>query len=1002
MHALRARNKAPPLARLQQRPLLGIFINPLGKNIGGLELNKQDLSLFRLGQMSSVSLQTITSPPVVYKNWLGASLTISLSGSEDAVLKGARHSEALAFAEEVKKAWVAVNLDLLKAEEARISRIYDVIVGLSQPAHYPAACILSPLLDEAKALDAKVLSKLQPQAIGPEATARIQLVRRFTANPAAFRKAAADAFVASSLEHWKEFFDSIESKPLTPEQRLSVVVDEDATLVLAGAGSGKTSVITAKAAYLVKAGIRRPDEILLLAFAKDAAAEMSKRVNDRSGVPIKAQTFHALAYGIIGKVEGSKPALAPQASDDLLFVNIIRQILMELFLKLTEVAKAVIQWFAHFLVESKTEWDFKTKHDFYKHMEQQDLRTLQGETVKSYEELQIANWLYENGIEYEYEPNYEHKVSTGGRRDYCPDFRLTESGVYVEHFGVRRQRMPDGNDRLFTAPFIDRDEYLRGMTWKRQVHAENQTTLIETYSYERQEGTLLSGLAEKLSPHVALQPRPLETIFDRVVQLRQVDSFSQLLTAFLRKFKGGGYSVADCEAKSVRMKFAPRAKAFLAVFEPVFQEYQRRLDGRIDFEDMVLRAARYVETGRYVSSFRHILVDEFQDISQGRARLVKALKAQHRDARIFAVGDDWQSIFRFAGSDIHLMRYFGDEFGGTFNGETGVHRTVDLGRTFRSVDQIALAAKTFVLKNPAQISKNIIPAGKATEPAIRIVMTQKNGEDKALRDLLSDISGKASLEAQTSVLLLGRYRSIKPDIATLQRQFPKLRISFKTIHASKGLEADHVILLKADSGRMGFPSEMVDDPLLSLVSPEQEPFEYAEERRVMYVAMTRARHTLTILASEAKPSSFVMELMQEPAYASKVVSGEEAVVYGCRECGGHLLSSQSQAGRIFYSCEHASHCKNWLPACSACGSAIPERSNGSAEARCRCGQVYPACRECQSGWMVERSGKYGKFLNCVRYKVCDGKVRVKASDAPGEKRVQPSRTRHPRQSPDRI
>lgn len=254
----------------------------------------------------------------------------------------------------------------------------------------------------------------------------------------------------------------------------------------------------------MKAGIRRPDEILLLAFAKDAAAEMSKRVNDRSGVPIKAQTFHALAYGIIGKVEGSKPALAPQASDDLLFVNIIRQILMELFLKLTEVAKAVIQWFAHFLVESKTEWDFKTKHDFYKHMEQQDLRTLQGETVKSYEELQIANWLYENGIEYEYEPNYEHKVSTGGRRDYCPDFRLTESGVYVEHFGVRRQRMPDGNDRLFTAPFIDRDEYLRGMTWKRQVHAENQTTLIETYSYERQEGTLLSGLAEKLSPHVSL------------------------------------------------------------------------------------------------------------------------------------------------------------------------------------------------------------------------------------------------------------------------------------------------------------------------------------------------------------------------------------------------------------------------------------------------------------------------------------------------------------------
>lgn len=83
----------------------------------------------------------------------------------------------------------------------------------------------------------------------------------------------------------------------------------------------------------------------------------------------------------------------------------------------------------------------------------------------------------------------------------------------------------------------------------------------------------------------------------------------------------------------------------------------------------------------------------------------------------------------------------------------------------------------------------------------------------------------------------------------LKRQFPRLQLSFKTIHASKGLQADHVVLLNADSGRTGFPSEIVDDPLLTLVSPEEEMFENAEERRVMYVAMTRARFTLTLLAS---------------------------------------------------------------------------------------------------------------------------------------------------------
>ena len=789
------------------------------------------------------------------------------------------------------------------------------------------------------------------------------------------------AFVTAELDRWKDFFDTIESKPLTPEQRLSVVVDEDATLVLAGAGSGKTSVITAKAAYLVKAGIRSPEEILLLAFAKNAAEEMSERVEARTGVPIVARTFHAIAYDIIGIVEGSKPALADHATDDMAFNNLIKQILKDLVHRLSDVSKAIIQWFAHFLVEPKTEWDFQTKHDFYTHMEAQDLRTLQGDKVKSYEELQIANWLYENGVDYEYEPVYEHKIAETGRRDYQPDFRLTESGIYIEHFGVRRQKMADGSERLVTAPFVDRDEYLAGMKWKRQVHAEHETTLIETYSYERQEGRLLSGLAEKLAPHVTLKPRPVEMIYDRIVELKQVDDFSKLLGTFLRKFKSGGYSLQDCETKSDRMKLGKRAQAFLDVFAPVFEEYQKRLEGRIDFEDMILRAARYAETGRYVSPFRHILVDEFQDISQSRARLVKALKAQHADVRVFAVGDDWQSIFRFAGSDIHLMRHFGREFGGAFDGEAGVHRTVDLGRTFRSVDQIAFAARTFVLRNPAQIQKRIVPAGTATEPAIRVVTVSKGEDEAKLSEVLAAMSAAVAPEAMpATVLLLGRYRFVEPDLRDLRRRFPRLKISFKTIHASKGLEADHVILLNADSGRTGFPSEIVDDPLLSLVSPEEEAFQNAEERRVMYVAMTRARHTLTILASNARPSSFVTELKKDPAYGVAASTGVELEEHGCGECGGRLLGVTGKDGRIWYRCEHVQHCGNLLPACQSCGSALPRRADGTAEVRCGCGATYPTCPECEDGWLVERSGSYGKFLGCVRYPTCVGKAKISSGD----------------------
>lgn len=888
------------MVRLQQRTLLGLLVNPFGKTVRVMELEGHHLRVTRRGQTSSISLEAVTSPPLVRKSALGTTLTVSAAECEDIVLRGAGYCDARAFSDEVSKAWIEFNVSALDREAGRFSRLHAAVASLSRPTRYPAACQIAPLLSDAKALDVALLSKLQTEAIGSETAERVALVRKFVADPRAARTNAIATFVSSELDRWKDFFNTIESKPLTPEQRLSVVVDEDATLVLAGAGSGKTSVITAKAAYLVKAGIRQSEEILLLAFAKNAAEEMSERVEARSGVPIVARTFHAIAYGIIGMVEGTKPALADHATDDVAFTNMIKQILKDLVYALSEVSKAIIQWFAHFLVEPKTEWDFKTKHAFYTHMEQQDLRTLQGEKVKSYEELQIANWLFENGIEYEYEPVYEHKIHDTGRRDYCPDFRLTESGIYIEHFGVRRQKMPDGGERLITAPFIKREEYLAGMDWKREVHAAHGTVLIETYSYERQEGRLLTGLAEKLAPHVTLKPRPSDTIYDRVVELKQVDAFSQLLGTFLRKFKSGGYSLEDCDAKSERMNLGQRAKAFLAVFAPVFEEYQKRLGGRIDFEDMVLRAARYAETGRYASPFRHILVDEFQDISQSRARLVKALKAQHPDVRIFAVGDDWQSIFRFAGSDIHLMRQFGDEFGGSFDGESGVHKTVDLGRTFRSVDQIAFTARTFVLRNPAQIQKQIVPAGTATEPAIKVVMTPKDEDEKKLYEVLAAISAKLDATNTASVLLLGRYRFHEPDMRDLRRRFPRLRIGFKTIHASKGLEADHVVLLNVDSGRTGFPSEIVDDPLLALVSPEEEAFQNAEERRVMYVAMTRARHTLTILASNSRPSSFVTELKKDPAYGIAAVPGVEQDAHECGECGGRLLDVRGQDGRVWY------------------------------------------------------------------------------------------------------
>ena len=965
--------------KLVAHPLLAFLKDPFRKHPRSLDLTDEKI-IAHGGAKGRIDFQDIASAPSTTVGFFSSHLTLDLSGGANVVLPAVRASEARAFCGAIEKAWSEFNRQQLHKEEESIRQLLQALIALETPETYPSACHVAPFARDAAGLTDRVLSKLNPAAFGDETISRVSPIVSFAKDPASIRDAAISRFVDLQLERWKDFFDNVEAMPLTPEQRLSVVVDEDATLILAGAGSGKTSVITAKAAYLIRSGIRDPEELLLLAFAKDAATEMSERIEARCGVPIAARTFHALAYEIIGVVEGEKPPLAPTATDDKAFLSLIRDILRDSVSRLPDVAETMVGWFAGFFDDFPSPWDFESAHAWYSEVESLNLRSLKGDTVRSFEELLIANWLYRNGVAYEYEPTYEHKLAGTGRRAYTPDFRLTESGVYLEHFGVRKKLGPDDIEELTTAPFVNRDEYLAGMDWKRQVHAEHETILIETYSWEREEGRLLDGLAQKLEPYITRRPIPAIEIYDQVTQVGMVDSFSSLIGTFLRHFKNGGYRIEDCAKKASDLKLGKRAEAFLKIFEAVLGEYEKRLGDRIDFEDMVLRATGHVESGRYDSPFRHILVDEFQDISTGRARLIKALKAQHADAKVFAVGDDWQSIYRFAGSDIHIMRNFGTEFGGEFAGTSGVHRTVDLGRTFRSIDKIALASRRFVLKNPAQITKTVVPAGQADQPAIRIAWTRRETGDEVLAQALSSIAAETAAERTPTVLLLGRYRFIEPDLRRMRRQFPRLEISFKTIHASKGLEADHVIILGADSARMGFPSMIVDDPLLSLVSPESEPFANAEERRVMYVAMTRARKTVTILASEARPSTFVTELIDDPEYG--IIGPEELSkrTHTCLQCGGRLLHMRGQDGPGWYRCEHVKLCGNRMSACPACGVGLPIRDTETGNLTCsECGAEQQPCPTCQDGWLVERRGRYGSFFGCVRFPDCRGKAKLRES-----------------------
>jgi len=494
--------------RIHSNQSLYLLLDKWRGNLASISFDGAHISTSGM-RASSVGLAALIKAPVVKSKWIGSELSLEISADKRMLRVRSRDEARLKrFAHEIEQAWRAFNIEQLNTRSEEITGVLELIADLSLASFYPAACIIQPTLTLAQELDTKLLSKLNEQAIGGKRFAELAAIRGFVASPKAIRKDTIAKFEKQQLEHWSDFFDNFEKNPLTPEQRLAVVADEDATLVLAGAGSGKTSVITAKAGYLIKSGVRKPEEVLLLAFARDAAAEMSERIKERCGEPVEARTFHALAYDIIGQVEGGKPALAAHATDDKAFLVLIRDILVKLANTISEASKAIIGWFSFARLLEKSEWDFKKKHDFYTYLEMLDLRTLQGEKVKSYEELMIANWLYENGVEYEYEPDYEFDTSNSTKRNYCPDFRLIESGVYLEHFGVRKQQTRHGEEILVTAPWVDRDSYIAGMEWKRGVHIKHETTLIETFSYERQEGCLLESLAKKIEPHEALRPRP--------------------------------------------------------------------------------------------------------------------------------------------------------------------------------------------------------------------------------------------------------------------------------------------------------------------------------------------------------------------------------------------------------------------------------------------------------------------------------------------------------------
>ena len=743
---------------------------------------------------------------------------------------------------------------------------------------------------------------------------------------------------------------SIGGHHLDEDQAKAILTEEEAVLVAAGAGSGKTQTILGKAFYLLSKGVD-PSDILFLTYSRKSAEDLSRRlllVDER----LKASTFHALGLKVLREKTGILPLVEEQ------FEAIIKRFFEEEIFRDYEQMRLILLYQSELLglgeVSGKRSYKEGTR----------DYRTLRGETVKSKEECQIADFYFLNGIRYEYERPYPVDLSNAEHRQYIPDFYLPDYDLYHEHYGF------DANMRADHLGPEEGKRYIENYRWKQKVHRENGTICLETYSYQAKEGVLLKRLdamlKEKGVVYSPLGEEEVARIFQEATKLKTYLSFIRNVTSFVALYKSfypdeQGFE----ELKKGKLSLCP----YLDLFRIAYRYYVDglRKKGKIDFDDMILKATECLDKCRY----RYVLVDEFQDMTHSRLLFLKKILEKGK-ARLFAVGDDFQSIYRFAGSDITIFTSFKKEFPNS--------AVCLLQKTYRNSQELLDLAGSFIMKNPLQVRKSLHSDIHVKDPIVIHYHYDREGRKKALAASLESLRR----EGCRQILLLGRnnfdldlyldergLRVAKADdnFIVYHKAFKDLKLSFLTVHRSKGLEADGVILLNGDGNLLGFPNAIEDFPYLSAFLAEDEVFPFGEERRLFYVALTRTRGRIHILASGREPSIFVEELGPE---VLEVGRRTRPVVLGaCPRCGnGALLLKEAPDGRRYISCSNYPKCHYYVHdvekvlyklACPYCGDVLVVRRDPRGRWFLGC-HSYPSCRFSDSLYHVSLYQRPGTVL----------------------------------------
>ena len=672
--------------------------------------------------------------------------------------------------------------------------------------------------------------------------------------------------IQDTLDTHKDFFDHCLKYPLDKQQRRSIVSEEDNCLVVSSAGSGKTSSIVGKVRYLIDIKHINPQNILLISYTNKAAAELTERMGIAG---LRGYTFHKLAIDIIGKATRQKPSICDNT--DALFVKIYHKLLENEVFK-----KSIVEYFVDYQAQ-EADWEHRKNERRQQLSELKEVRLkaqfpdMNGETiyVRSEQEQKICFVLSSLGVKFRYEEPYEHPLVDEMHSQYKPDFSIyfEQDGktkrIYLEHFGVDEHGLVPtwfAKDKGITYEEANQ-KYNDGITWKKAAHEKFGTILLTTSSadfhYSDIQHTLKASL-EKAG--VPIQEKTDAELYDMVLppNSKQEKAFIRLVVTFVTLIKSSCKSIQEILKQAKNVGDERSTFIIKRIFRPVYERYIEELknSNQIDFTDAILQATEICRSSHPVK-YEYIIVDEFQDISVDRYNFLKVLREGNPPAKLYCVGDDWQSIYRFSGSDMALFNQFSDYFG-----STEINR---IETTYRFGEPLVNLSSQFIQRNKAQLKKDIHSFDPQAKTELQFCAYERRDYCNTIGQLV------ASIPADKSIFLLGRYSFDDYYLSFLYKSVKEgnrfyyfigdRKIEFLTVHKSKGLEADYVIILQCNKDTYGFPSMVSDDPVLNYVLTKSDQYPYGEERRLFYVAITRAKIKTYVLYDKRFPSVFVDEFL---------------------------------------------------------------------------------------------------------------------------------------------